>query len=143
MARRPRPRSEQLITRHLLFRAWALMGSISAALALAIFFAVLVSGGWRPGAAVGPGDALHSVYLAATTATFAAIVACQVRPALAPRKYRPSLRARGVGIGDTVALCLENHPWFFCMAWGFQRAGPVCCLGSYGFVLWRVSRRLP
>ena len=33
------------------------------------------------------------------------------------------LRARGVGIGDTVALCLENHPWFFCLAWGFQRAG--------------------
>ena len=33
------------------------------------------------------------------------------------------LRAHGVGIGDTVALCLENHPWFFCLAWGFQRAG--------------------
>ena len=33
------------------------------------------------------------------------------------------LRAHGVAIGDTVALCLENHPWFFCMAWGFQRAG--------------------
>ena len=33
------------------------------------------------------------------------------------------LRAHGVGIGDTVALCIENHPWFFCLAWGFQRAG--------------------
>ena len=33
------------------------------------------------------------------------------------------LRAHGVWIGDTVALCLENHPWFFCLAWGFQRAG--------------------
>ncbi len=33
------------------------------------------------------------------------------------------LRARGIGTGDTVAMCLENHPWFFCMAWGFQRAG--------------------
>ncbi len=33
------------------------------------------------------------------------------------------LRAKGIGIGDTVALCLENHPWFFCLAWGFQRAG--------------------
>jgi long-chain acyl-CoA synthetase len=33
------------------------------------------------------------------------------------------LRARGVGIGDCVAMCLENHPWFFCLAWGFQRAG--------------------
>ena len=33
------------------------------------------------------------------------------------------LRARGIQIGDTVALCMENHPWFFCLAWGFQRAG--------------------
>ena len=33
------------------------------------------------------------------------------------------LRARGVGVGDTVALCMENHPWFFCLTWGFQRAG--------------------
>ncbi|PKB19315.1 fatty-acyl-CoA synthase [Novosphingobium kunmingense] len=33
------------------------------------------------------------------------------------------LRARGIGVGDTVAMCLENHPWFFCLAWGFQRAG--------------------
>ncbi|QGN55067.1 acyl-CoA synthetase [Novosphingobium sp. Gsoil 351] len=33
------------------------------------------------------------------------------------------LRARGIGIGDTVAMCLENHPWFLCLAWGFQRAG--------------------
>ena len=33
------------------------------------------------------------------------------------------LRARGIKVGDTVALCMENHPWFFCLAWGFQRAG--------------------
>src|SRR5215212_9924414 len=33
------------------------------------------------------------------------------------------LRRRGIAIGETVAMCLENHPWFFCLAWGFQRAG--------------------
>lgn len=33
------------------------------------------------------------------------------------------LRRRGIGIGETVAICMENHPWFFCLAWGFQRAG--------------------
>lgn len=33
------------------------------------------------------------------------------------------LRSRGIGVGDTVALCLENHPWFFCLTWGFQRSG--------------------
>ena len=41
------------------------------------------------------------------------------------------LRARGIGIGDTVALCLENHPWFFCLTWGFQRAGVhFVCISS-------------
>ena len=33
------------------------------------------------------------------------------------------LRSRGVGVGDTVALCLENHPWFHALAWGAQRSG--------------------
>ena len=33
------------------------------------------------------------------------------------------LRSLGIGIGDTVALCMENHPWFFCLTWGFQRSG--------------------
>jgi fatty-acyl-CoA synthase len=33
------------------------------------------------------------------------------------------LRARGIGIGETVAMSMENHPWFFCLVWGFQRAG--------------------
>lgn len=33
------------------------------------------------------------------------------------------LRARGIKVGDTVALCMENHPWFFCLTWGFQRSG--------------------
>ncbi|MGH1525596.1 HAD-IC family P-type ATPase [Leifsonia sp. L25] len=118
MSRRPRPRSEPLITRRLLFRAWALMGSISAALAMAIFFAVLAAGGWYPGAPVGQGDPLHTVYLQATTATFATIVACQVGTAFAARTERASLLALGVfsnrpllaAIGAellfVVALCL-------------------------------------
>ena len=33
------------------------------------------------------------------------------------------LRSRGIKVGDTVALCMENHPWFFCLTWGFQRSG--------------------
>ena len=41
------------------------------------------------------------------------------------------LRARGIGVGDTVALCMENHPWFFCLTWGFQRAGVhFVCISS-------------
>ena len=33
------------------------------------------------------------------------------------------LRSCGIGVGDTVALCLENHPWYHALAWGAQRSG--------------------
>ena len=32
-------------------------------------------------------------------------------------------RARGLGVGDTVALCLDNRPDYLAIAWGAQRAG--------------------
>jgi acyl-CoA synthetase (AMP-forming)/AMP-acid ligase II len=40
-------------------------------------------------------------------------------------RFAQLLRARGFGIGDTVALCFENHPTFFALCWGAQRAGLV------------------
>jgi acyl-CoA synthetase (AMP-forming)/AMP-acid ligase II len=33
------------------------------------------------------------------------------------------LRANGVGIGDKIAICLDNHPMYLVLAWGAQRAG--------------------
>ncbi|KAJ8135900.1 hypothetical protein OY671_010887, partial [Metschnikowia pulcherrima] len=36
-----------------------------------------------------------------------------------------SFRSRGSKIGDTIAICSENHPDFFSVAWGAQRAGSV------------------
>ncbi len=33
------------------------------------------------------------------------------------------LRARGMAVGDVVAICMENHPRYFDLAWGAQRAG--------------------
>ncbi|MGN6445948.1 cation-translocating P-type ATPase [Amnibacterium sp.] len=96
MRRPPRPRREPLMTRALLLRAWGLMGLLSAALALLAFFAVLLAGGWTPGAPVGEGTALHTTYLQATSATFAAIVVCQIGTAFAARTERASLRSVGV-----------------------------------------------
>ena len=40
-------------------------------------------------------------------------------------RFAQLLRARGIGIGDTIALCFENHPEFFALCWGAQRAGIV------------------
>lgn len=35
------------------------------------------------------------------------------------------LRTRGLDVGDTVAICLENHESFFDLCWGAQRAGLI------------------
>lgn len=33
------------------------------------------------------------------------------------------LRANGIGIGDKISVCLDNHPMYLVLAWGAQRAG--------------------
>ena len=41
------------------------------------------------------------------------------------------IRSRGIAIGDTIAICLENHPWFFALTWGAQRSGVhYVCISS-------------
>ena len=30
------------------------------------------------------------------------------------------LRARGLQVGDAVAICLDNHPWYHALAWGAE-----------------------
>ena len=56
MDRPPRTRSEGVIDRALLFRAWVFLGLIEAALVLAGFFFVLLRGGWSPGDDVSSGS---------------------------------------------------------------------------------------
>ncbi|WP_246456536.1 cation-translocating P-type ATPase [Nocardioides mesophilus] len=91
MAEPPRARHGRLVTGQMLLRAWALLGVTSAALTMAAYFFTLQRGGWYVGAPTGPGTPLHQTYLEATTASFAAIVACQVGTALASRTERVSL----------------------------------------------------
>ena len=91
----PRARTESVITRPMLVRAWVFLGLIEAGLVLGGFFWVLLGAGWSPGADVSAGTPLHDDYLRATTMTFAGIVACQVGTALAARTDHASLRAVG------------------------------------------------
>jgi magnesium-transporting ATPase (P-type) len=95
MRRPPRPPSEGVIRRSLLFRAWVFLGLIEAALVLAGYFYVLLRASWAPGDPVSAGHPLHSAYLEATTMTFAGIVTCQVGTAIAARTERSSLRSVG------------------------------------------------
>jgi magnesium-transporting ATPase (P-type) len=95
MDRPPRRRDARVVDRALLFRAWGVLGTVSAALTLAGFLWVLLRAGWRPGDPTGTGTPLHDDWLRATTMTFAGIVACQVGTAFASRVERSSTRAIG------------------------------------------------
>jgi calcium-translocating P-type ATPase len=95
MERPPRPRSQGVIGRVLLFRAWVVLGAVEAVLVMGGFFFVLLHAGWQPGDATGTGSPLHDAYLTATTMTFAGIVVCQIGTAVAARTERASLRAVG------------------------------------------------
>ena len=96
MSRRPRPRSEGVIRRDLLVRAWLVLGLVSAGLVLAGFLSVLLRAGWSLGDDVSSGSAFHDDYVRATTMSFAGIVACQIGTAFAARTERASLRSVGL-----------------------------------------------
>ena len=104
MEQQPRPRSQGVIDAPMLVRAWLFVGLISAALVMAAFFFTLTRAGWSPGDPTGEGSPLHGAYLEATTATFLAIVFCQVGTAFAARTERASLRSIGAALEPDVAV---------------------------------------
>jgi magnesium-transporting ATPase (P-type) len=95
MGRPPRPRSEGVIRRPMLVRAWLYLGLLIALLSLGGFFLVLGGAGWHPGDATGAGTPLHHAYLQATTMTFLGMIAGQIGTAFAVRTQRASLRSIG------------------------------------------------
>jgi calcium-translocating P-type ATPase len=96
MEQPPRPRSEGMIRRQMLVRAWLLVGGLSALLVMGGFAYTLLRAGWSPGDATGRRSPLHHAYEQATTMTFLGIVACQVGTAVAARTERRSLREVGI-----------------------------------------------
>ncbi len=103
MSRPPRPRSERLLRGSLLVRAYAWLGVLEAAAALAAYFIVLGEGGWRYGE---PLDARDPLYLQATTACLAAIVAMQVANVFICRDPDRSLLASANGTNRLVAVAV-------------------------------------
>ena len=81
----PRPKTERLLSREVLVRAYAFLGLIEAGIAMGGFFLYLHSQGWTWGAPLEWNSALHKE---ATTVTFAGIVAGQVANVFACRSDR-------------------------------------------------------
>ena len=96
MDRPPRPRTQGVISRAMLARAWGFLGLISAVLVMTGFYLTLRHAGWHPGAATGPRSPLNHAYHQATTVAWLGIVACQIGTAFAVRTDHASLRSVGV-----------------------------------------------
>ncbi|HEU5426606.1 MAG TPA: cation-transporting P-type ATPase [Actinocrinis sp.] len=147
MERPPRKRSESVINRALLMRAWGFLGVISASLVMAAYFVTLLRAGWHPGAAVGTGTPLHRAYQQATTTAWLSIVACQIGSAFAVRTDHASLRAVGVlsnrpllaGIGASLlfAAALIYLPPLHA-AFGTAALSPVqlATVAPFPFIVW-------
>jgi calcium-translocating P-type ATPase len=96
MDRPPRRRTQGVISRAMLARAWGFLGLISATLVMAGFFLTLRHAGWHPGASIEPTSPLNHAYRQATTVAWLGIVACQIGTAFAVRTDHASLRSVGV-----------------------------------------------
>jgi magnesium-transporting ATPase (P-type) len=111
MQRPPRRRDERLLSRGLLVRAYLWLGVLQSVAAMATFFFVLDRGGWQYGDRLATSAPL---YLEATTACLAAIVAMQVVNVFICRDDRESVVATArrrnpllaIGLAVEIALIL-------------------------------------
>ena len=107
----PRPKGARLLDFKTLSRAYLFLGLIEAALAMSAFFFLYWARGWTPGEPLADSG---TVYMAATTMTFAAIVAAQIGNVMACRTSKESVLKAGLfknrlilaGIALEVALVL-------------------------------------
>jgi len=118
MRQAPRSQHERLMNLPLALRAYLFLGIIEAAAAMAAFFFVLESAGWRYGQSVAPGD---PVYLAATTACLSAIIVMQgvnvflcrssLRSVFAPGFFNNGLILWGVVLEIVLLLAIDYTSW--------------------------------
>lgn len=114
----PRPRTDRLLNRRLLARAYGFLGPMQAGAAMSAYWFVLRRGGWHYGE---PLAAHAPLYLQATTACLSAIVLMQIANVFLCRDERRSAFTFGlfsnkliiVGIAAEIALItLINYtPW--------------------------------
>lgn len=88
MKRKPRPKTERLLSRNLLLMSYGIIGMIQASAGFFSYFTILYSGGWEWGQELASTDPL---YRTAITGFFASIVICQIADVIICRTRRQSL----------------------------------------------------
>jgi sodium/potassium-transporting ATPase subunit alpha len=92
MQRPPRPKTERLLTRGVLLRAYLFLGLLEALAAMSAYFYVMHAGGWNWGQ---PVAADSTLYLRATTACLAGIIVTQIANVFTCRSAQLSIRTYG------------------------------------------------
>ncbi len=92
MTRPPRPVGEHLLSKSVLIRSVLFLGMWEAVAGMSAYFYVMYSGGWQWGQSLAPSSTL---YLEATTACFAGIIATQIANVLACRSATTSIFTLG------------------------------------------------
>lgn len=148
----PRPKTERLLSRDLLLRAYGFLGMIEAAIAMGGFFLYLFRQGWSWG---DPLDWNSALYREATTVTLSGIVVAQVANVFACRSERLSafrlgwfsnlLILLGVAVEVTLLLLLTYSPLGHMVfgtaplpAWIFG----TLILGAIGLLLAEETRKI-
>jgi sodium/potassium-transporting ATPase subunit alpha len=93
MQRPPRPKDEHLLTRGVLLRAYLYLGMWEAVAGMSAYFYVMYSGGWSWSRSLAPASPL---YLQATTACLAGIIATQIANVFACRSSNVSIFTLGI-----------------------------------------------
>jgi sodium/potassium-transporting ATPase subunit alpha len=109
MQRPPRPKTERLLTRGILTRAYLFLGMFEALAGMSAYFYVMHAGGWTWPQVVAP---TSTFYLQATTACLAGIIATQLANVFTCRSPSVSIATLGlfsnplvlVGIASELAL---------------------------------------
>ncbi|MDD2581682.1 MAG: cation-transporting P-type ATPase [Desulfuromonadaceae bacterium] len=93
MQRPPRPKNEHLLTIKVLLRGYLYLGMLEALAGMCAYFYVMYQGGWSWGQ---PLATTTTLYLQATTACLAGIIAAQIANALACRSPSVSILTLGI-----------------------------------------------
>jgi sodium/potassium-transporting ATPase subunit alpha len=132
MDRPPRSPRERLLSRPLMVTAYLFLGMIQAAWSMAMFFGVLVQGGWQWGQELATSDPL---YQSATGMTLAAVILLQIGNVVSRRSWRSSGLDAALWRNKLILLGIAAE---LVMSWAVLYFPPLQKVLGTGAVDWRL-----
>ena len=138
MKRKPRPRSERLLSRNLLFMSYGIIGMLQAAAGFFTYFTILYAGGWEWGQDLANSDPL---YRTAITGFFASIIICQVSDVIICRTRTQSVFSVGFFSNHLVLIGIAAELLLLAVISYVPAANAF--FGTAPLELWHLSLSLP